>query len=142
LREAPVPGAGLINCCLTARGSYGEGNAYLVGGTEAVRQGSGIPVGFGVDVQAVLESGSHSFSEGAGVLDFMSVVGHDRHANDDWQSSGYKALQPADERFEGSRHAGDTFVRVLCHAVDRDGEAAKLRLLQAIGNLGRDTGRV
>ena len=105
-------------------------------------QGTGVPVGFGVDVQAVLEFDSHSFNEGAGVLDFMSVLGHDRHANGDWQPSGYKALQPADERFEGSRHAGDAFVRVLCRAVDRDGEAAELRLLQAIGNLGRDARRV
>src|SRR2546426_5212073 len=129
LYEAPVPGAGLISRCLIARASHGQVNAYRVDGTEAVLEGTGVPVGFGVDVQAVLEFDSHSFNEGAGVLDFMSVVGHDRHANDDWQPPGYKALQPADEQSEGSWHAGNTFVRVFCRAVDRDGEAAELRSL-------------
>src|SRR2546425_8491949 len=129
LDEGPVPGAGLINCCLIARAQHGQVNTYLVGRTEAVLQGTGVPVGFGVDVQAVLEFDSHSFNEGAGVLDFMSRLGHDRHANDDWQSCGYKALQPADEQSEGSWHAGNTFVRVFCRAVDRDGEAAELRSL-------------
>src|SRR5207245_3409869 len=129
LNEAPVPGAGLISRSLIARAQHGQVNTYLVGWTEAVQQGTGVPVGFGMDVHAVLESDSHSFNEGAGVLDFMSVVGHDRHANDDRQSSGYKALEPADEGSEGSRYAGNTFVRVLCRAVDRDEEAAELRLL-------------
>src|SRR3989442_6625381 len=94
LDEAPVLGARLVNCCLIGRPQHGQVNPYLVGRTEAVLQGTGVPVGFGVDVQAVLEFDSHSFNEGAGVLDFMSVVGHERHANDDWQPPGYRHSSP------------------------------------------------
>ena len=71
-------------------------------------------------------------------MDFVGVVGHDRHANGDGQFSGHQALEAPAKFLVGARLPGNPLVRRLGRAVDGDVELAEARLPQPIGDLGCD----